>query len=315
MMNTSAIKKTDSGLPFRIVTREEDVNQGNLHFENKLIHSRLRRFEKQVEDSGLSIKMGMNGVENYHFNNGTLQVTADQYIIVNRHQSFTCQIDHPVPVYACCIYLSSDLLEEVAGHAYKKQKELLEQPGIRGGEQEFLEKEYSLLENDLGKYLLKMRRYFSDENALFQLDYQELFYEIAERLLSSHRFTQEALVRIPCQKTATQKELFRRLSIAYTYIHEHFRQSIQLDELAKVAMLSKFHLLRSFKSVYATTPYQLVLKLRLEKAKELLARDQSLEEVAFQLGFSDRRAFTKAFKRTYQMTPSSYRIHQQLYTA
>jgi AraC family transcriptional regulator len=313
MMDTGAITMMDADLPYRIVTREDDVKQEDLNFENRIIHSRLRRFEKDVEDSGLSIKMGMNGVENYHFEKDTLQVTADQYIIVNRHQSFTCRIDYPEPVYACCIYLSSDLIEEVAGHAHRNEEELLEQPGTRATELEFLEKEYSLLENDLGKYLLKMRRHFSDTSAMARMDYQQLFYEITERLLSSHRFTQRALDRIPCQKTSTQKELYRRLSLAYAYIHENYQQTIQLDDLAKIAMLSKFHLLRSFKSIYGTTPYQLVLKLRLEKAKVLLAQDQSLEEVAFQLGFSDRRAFTKAFKRAYQMPPSSYRMQQQLY--
>ena len=92
---------------------------------------------------------------------------------------------------------------------------------------------------------------------------------------------------------------------------ENFTQTIQLDKLARVALLSKFHLLRTYKEVYGITPYKQVLELRLKHSTELMKKDWSFEEIAFRLGFSDRRSFTKAFKKRYGMAPSQYRGEEE----
>jgi hypothetical protein len=58
MMDTGAITMMDADLPYRIVTREDDVKQEDLNFENRIIHSRLRRFEKDVGGFGPIYKNG-----------------------------------------------------------------------------------------------------------------------------------------------------------------------------------------------------------------------------------------------------------------
>ena len=82
---------------------------------------------------------------------------------------------------------------------------------------------------------------------------------------------------------------------------------MDLETLGRVAMLSKYHLLRSYKQLFGITPYRDILRLRLERSRVMLCQGESISEIAFDLGFSDRRAFAKAFRKTYGMARSVFR--------
>jgi AraC-like DNA-binding protein len=73
-------------------------------------------------------------------------------------------------------------------------------------------------------------------------------------------------------------------------------QNIKLESLAATAELSLYHFdfARTFKQSEGTTPHAFVLKRRLVRARELLARtDLSLSKVAFAVGFADQSHFTR----------------------
>lgn len=115
------------------------------------------------------------------------------------------------------------------------------------------------------------------------------------------------LEQIPSRKQSTKIELYKRLVVANDYIRANYMKNFKLDELAKEALISKYHLLRTYKLVFGITPYQQVLQLRLKLATQLLQESMSLEEVANAVGFSDRRSFTKAFRKAYACSPSEYK--------
>ncbi|MCB0560910.1 MAG: helix-turn-helix transcriptional regulator [Lewinellaceae bacterium] len=112
---------------------------------------------------------------------------------------------------------------------------------------------------------------------------------------------------ITAKRPSTRKELYRRLCIVRQYILENFHRNIQLDELSREAALSKYHLLRTYKEAFGATPYRQVLDLRLGASKALLADGYTIEDIAFRLGFSDRRSFTKSFKKAFGVAPSVLR--------
>jgi AraC-like DNA-binding protein len=84
---------------------------------------------------------------------------------------------------------------------------------------------------------------------------------------------------------------------ATAFINKNFKTSFSLDELADQSYLSKFHLLRLFKSKVGLTPYSYQIQLRLNEARRLIFEDKSLSEVAHELGFSDQAHFTNTFKK------------------
>jgi AraC-like DNA-binding protein len=84
---------------------------------------------------------------------------------------------------------------------------------------------------------------------------------------------------------------------ATAFITKNFTNSFSLDELARQSFLSKFHLLRVFKSVTGLTPYAYQMQLRLNEARRLIFQDKSLTEIAYELGFTDQAHFTNTFKK------------------
>ncbi len=91
------------------------------------------------------------------------------------------------------------------------------------------------------------------------------------------------------------------------YVDANLANPISLEKLAAVAGLSRFHFNRAFKADMGESPYQYVLRRRIETARLLLAgHDLSLEQVAAAVGFRDTSYFQKAFKARTGMTPTEF---------
>lgn len=79
-----------------------------------------------------------------------------------------------------------------------------------------------------------------------------------------------------------------------------------LGELAEVAGTNRFALLRSFRRAFGVTPHAYLMTLRVERARNRIARGAELIEVAHELGFADQPHFTRVFKRIVGVTPGHY---------
>ena len=285
-----------------------DLQQYNLDFEKVVIHSRLHEFEKRVEDSGLSIKLPIKGQENYLIGNECYTVGPGNYLIVNKHQQFNCYLKSEEAVEAFCIYLKSDIVREVYANKLATLETCLEAPHLTHYQHlNFHERIYNLQENCLGDFLQNFIRIYKEKGDFEMLNSEGFYYQLAEKLLDSHFEIEDQIRQLPSAKLSTRKELYARLSHVRNYIFDNYYKPIQLEDLSKVALISKFHLLRTYRQVFGITPYQQILSLRLEKAKQLMRKESSVEEIAYQLGFSDRRSFTKAFKKRFQKSPSDYK--------
>lgn len=139
---------------------------------------------------------------------------------------------------------------------------------------------------------------------------EELLSELLFYLLSESSLERKGFKSIDTTKKSTRKELHRRLLIAVSYIHDHYKEDISLDVLANIAMLSKFHLLRLFKTCFGKSPHQYLMKIRLEKSRDLL-RNASLSnsEIAFQIGYQEVNSFYRFFKKEAGMTVSEFRSY------
>ncbi len=71
--------------------------------------------------------------------------------------------------------------------------------------------------------------------------------------------------------------------------------------------LTRYDLARQFRVMCGTSPYRYLLMRRLDFAREQLAQDRSLVEVAIEAGFADQAHFSRMFKATFGITPARYR--------
>ena len=93
-----------------------------------------------------------------------------------------------------------------------------------------------------------------------------------------------------------------------SYIESNYDKRIGLDEIAADCSYSKFHMARIFKSVMNMTVIDYLTKVRMEKAKELLAiTKDSVKVIAFRTGYSDPNYFSLTFRKYEGITPLQYR--------
>ena len=91
-------------------------------------------------------------------------------------------------------------------------------------------------------------------------------------------------------------------------IHHEFAEDLKLDELAKLAQLSKPQLERRMRKVFKLTTSQFIRKTRIEAAALMLTgSDKAIIDIAFDCGYGDQSAFTRQFKATVGMAPGIYR--------
>ncbi|MCM3630815.1 helix-turn-helix domain-containing protein [Paenibacillus glycanilyticus] len=95
---------------------------------------------------------------------------------------------------------------------------------------------------------------------------------------------------------------------ALTYLHDCYENMINIDELAGIALQSRYHFIRSFREATGTTPYQYLLRLRISEAMNRLRRsDATIGQISVDLGFSSTSQFHRAFLKMTGVTPQVYR--------
>ena len=101
---------------------------------------------------------------------------------------------------------------------------------------------------------------------------------------------------------ATESALAR----AVTLMNDRLPDALQLDELAAAAGFSPFHFQRRFKAWQGVTPHQMLMALRLSRAKQLLAAGEAPAGVAAAVGLVDQAHLTRRFALMYGVTPARY---------
>lgn len=91
-----------------------------------------------------------------------------------------------------------------------------------------------------------------------------------------------------------------------SFLDEHYAENISLDQLAALAHLSPFHLLRSFRNQVNLPPHAYQIQVRITRAKQLLRMGMPCIDTAFAVGFADQSHFTKHFKRIVGVPPGLY---------
>ena len=84
-------------------------------------------------------------------------------------------------------------------------------------------------------------------------------------------------------------------------------ESVRLADAAREACLSPFHYHRLFTHTFGETPHEFLTKLRIDRAKRLLACDQlHVTEVCFAVGYESLGSFSTLFRTMVGYSPSAY---------
>jgi len=93
-----------------------------------------------------------------------------------------------------------------------------------------------------------------------------------------------------------------------TFIEAHVAEKMTVDELANMAALSRRNFIRRFKKATSNTPLEYIQRARIESAKKQLeSSTQTVNEVMYEVGYLDPKAFRNLFRKLTGITPNEYR--------
>jgi len=91
-------------------------------------------------------------------------------------------------------------------------------------------------------------------------------------------------------------------------IRDRYEEPLSLDDLARSAMISKFHFLRTFRRVTGVTPGRFLSAVRIHEAKHLLSTTTlSVADISIQVGYGSLGTFTRRFTECVGLSPTAYR--------
>ena len=123
-----------------------------------------------------------------------------------------------------------------------------------------------------------------------------------------------ALLSDVYKKTVQSPETDRycRIEPAVKYIEEHYRDSFETDELAKLCHLGRTEFFRLFKKATGVTPVNYKHNMMIQHAIDLLSEtDSSVEEVSAACGFSSSNYFRTVFYKLTDKTPKDIRRYEE----
>ncbi|HEX2606416.1 MAG TPA: AraC family transcriptional regulator [Flavisolibacter sp.] len=291
----------------KILTEDTGHDFARWPDKERITLSTLKQWQIEKYKAGtFSIKYVLEGTEHYYIQGKRFSVSGGNYLIVNANQPVDVLIDSRREVRCFCIHMTPQWMNEVNTAASSQAGALLDNPYHAISTGSFQEMIYSDQENALGLYLKEMAVRYQAGYLETGADPKDLYYDLASRaLLLKYPGNTRDLKTV---KHSTQQELLRRLSYAKEKIDAEFSSDLNLDDLAKEAMLSMPHLFSCFKKVYGTSPYQYLTGKRLEQAALLLSQENmQLSAIAESCGYADGASFSKAFRKKFGVTPTAYR--------
>jgi AraC-like DNA-binding protein len=101
---------------------------------------------------------------------------------------------------------------------------------------------------------------------------------------------------------------FARLSRARDYLGSCYCRHVTLQDAAREACLSPFHFNRVFARTFGETPHEFVTRRRIDQAKKLLlAGNQSVTDICFDLGYASLGSFSSRFRSLTGLSPAAFR--------
>jgi AraC-like DNA-binding protein len=104
------------------------------------------------------------------------------------------------------------------------------------------------------------------------------------------------------------EESNRRMLRARDAMDRDYAKPLDIPALAKIAIVSEAHFIRTFSATFGETPHRYLQRRRVERAMFLLREtDRSVSEICLDVGFTSLGTFGRTFKEIVGESPTAYR--------
>lgn len=135
---------------------------------------------------------------------------------------------------------------------------------------------------------------------LFVNSWTQIFMAVLYRIYSERQMDEPG--------TSDRRKTFAKLQPVLDYIHEHYLEQIELDDLVEAASMNKSYLCTCFKNFLHMRIFEYIDQLRIDRACMLLSTtEDSVTEIAMMSGFNSVSYFNRVFKKVRGKSPGEYR--------
>ena len=123
-------------------------------------------------------------------------------------------------------------------------------------------------------------------------------------MIDNDRISQSPFIIFQGQKAHTDEPVKK----AQEYIENNFEEKITVDQLASMLALGRRNLERRFKKATSNTVVEYIQRVKMEAAKKgLESSRENVNEVMYNVGYTDTKAFRTTFKKITGLSPVQYR--------
>lgn len=243
---------------------------------------RDRPFEEQ--HNGVSIAAVMRGSFQYRTRQGSAVLVPGALLLGNAGACYQCGHEHAVGDRCLAFHMTPQCYEEAVAETAGARSIALSRASLPP--------------------LPQLVGVLAEAQAAHDDGDTEAFDEIRMRLAAA-----VAAVLTPLgRRRAPSAQDERRITAAVRHIEVNAERKLGIAALARVAAMSPYHFLRTFRQVTGVTPHQFILRTRPYRAAvRLRASDEQIATIAFDCGFNDLSTFNSRFRRTIGVTPGDYR--------
>jgi AraC-like DNA-binding protein len=285
----------------RLTNIISDNDGKGIVWPNLMVNSTTSDFKKKLDETSLTLISNLHGQADCKIDGRPFKVCPSVFLITNPFQQLEYSISVKEKIETANIHFNYLFIQNLYSYFTEADTSLLDNIESTGNAIPLFFNELHYKNKEILTLIKQL--YLSTE----EYQFEEKLSEIGIQLFLIQSECQKKLKSIKSRNRNTQKELYRRISMAKDIIFYNHDQPISIEEISKNICVSKYHFTRLFKDVYGISPYRFLKTVRLEKAKELLLKDYSVEEIAHQVGFIESNSFINAFKFYTKAYPTEFR--------
>lgn len=286
----------------RLTNTENGKDVKSIVWTNLLMNCSETSFQKKLDETSLTLITNIQGQALCEVDGHSYKVCSSAFLIINPFQRLEYSIDNKEGTETTNIHFNYRFAQNLYNYFTESDAYLLDYTEEKKDNTLPLFFNELYYKNNIISKLIEQSLHSIEEYC-----FDEKLAEIGVQLFLNHQEFQKKLKSLKSRKLSTKKELYQRISKAKDIIFYSYQQPLSIEELSKEVSISKYHFTRLFKDIYGVSPYQFLKTVRIEKAKELLAKDYSIQEITDKIGFAESNSFINVFKTYTNTYPTEFR--------